>query len=508
MLHKGVPNVATILSTRAQRSPDSIALVDTVGGKRWTYAQIHGAASTVAARLQDRFLQGDRVALCTENGPHFVIGWFGALYAGLTTLPMSTRSTSREIAFAIDHAQCRAVITDEVHKDRVEPALQQATQDVEGLLIETMLEPSSEKCPPIELEKKAIAMLLYTSGTTGAPKGAEITHESLIAHTDALLQDALRLGPNDRVLGVLPLAHSYGIRMTLLAPFAAGARTIFVAKFDARATLAMMNEHGVTWVAAVPTMLAMWAGVSPDQPPQSLRWCLSAGAPLSTDLLQRAEAKLGVEIRQGYGLTEASFSTINAPPDDRIPLSVGRPIKNISIRILDEAGNEQKAGQKGEVVVRGDNVMAGYLDDPTATTHVMRGGWLHTGDIGKFDDEGRLYIVDRIKDMIIVGGRNVYPAEVENVLGDYPGVEQAAVVGLPDTTYSETIVAVLLIRNGEVVDKKKLDMWLRRRLAAYKVPRQIAIATSLPKGASGKIVKRKLRDELQNRQLFAETLGS
>ena len=360
--------------------------------------------------------------------------------------------------------------------------------------------------PPCDAPPDSLAMLLYTSGTTGAAKGVCITHESLGAHTRALVQDTLRLTDKDRILGTLPLTHSYGIRMTLLVPFFAGASTVFVPKFSPSRTLELCTTHRITWLPGVPTMFVAWANERTQPTPPCLRWCMSAGAPLVEDVRLRAEERLGAPVRQGYGLTEATFTTINAPPDGPVPGSSGKPVAGVELRIADDFGEELPRGVHGEVLIRGQNVMAGYLDETLATAHVMRGDWLHTGDIGFVDDEGRLTIADRTKDLILRGGASIYPSEIENVLAHHPAVHDVAVVGQPDDYYGEEIVAVI-VRSADVT-AQELDEWAREQLAPYKVPRLFAFVEALPQGASGKTLKRRLRDQLVSGEISAEQLPS
>jgi long-chain acyl-CoA synthetase len=327
----------------------------------------------------------------------------------------------------------------------------------------------------------------------------------LIAHTKALVDETLQLTEEDRILGALPLSHSYGIRMTLLVPFCAGASTVFIPKFSPTRTLALCSAHRVTWLPGVPTMFIAWANEQTQPTPPSLRWCLSAGAPLAEDVRLRAEERLGAPVRQGYGLTEATFTAINAPPDIAVPGSSGRPVAGVEVRIADDFGEELPRGAHGEVLIRGQNVMAGYLDDKLATAHVMRGDWLHTGDIGFVDEQGRLTIVDRTKDLILRGGASIYPSEVENVLARHPAIRHVAIVGQPDSYYGEEIVAVV-VRNAEVTPEE-LDACAREQLAPYKLPRRYAFIEAMPEGSSGKVLKRRLRDQLVSGDIIAVTVA-
>jgi long-chain acyl-CoA synthetase len=285
-------------------------------------------------------------------------------------------------------------------------------------------------------------------------------------------------------------------------PFYAGASTVFVPRFSPARALELCVEQQVTWIPGVPTMFIAWANVQNAPTPTTLRWCMSAGAPLLEEVRQRAEDRLGAPVRQAYGLTEANLSAINAPPDRAVPGSCGKPVAGVELRIANDAGALLPVGEHGEVLVRGRNVMAGYLDDRTATAHVMRGDWLHTGDIGFVDEEGRLTIVDRSKDLILRGGASIYPSEVEGVISAHTSVRDVAVVGQADAYYGEEVVAVV-VRSGEL-NAEELDGWVRERLAPYKAPKRYAFVEELPRGGSGKTLKRRLREQLETGELSAD----
>jgi long-chain acyl-CoA synthetase len=501
-------NVGSFLHRWAQQDPERTGIVDS---GRDDLALSYGALDRQASRVADHLLErglgpGDRVAICTANGLDFVAAWFGTVYAGCTTLPIPVMSTAREIAFRLKHAGCKALVADVDRSEVAHESRVRAGTHCKILRVEEAIASASGETPPCNTASDSFAMLLYTSGTTGAAKGVCLTHESLGAHTKALVEQTLNLTEDDRVLGTLPLTHSYGLRTTLLAPFFAGASTVFVPKFSPTRTLELCTTHRITWLPAVPTMFVAWANEQSKPTPPALRWCLSAGAPLVEGVRLRAEKRLGAPVRQGYGLTEANLTTINAPPDVAVRGSSGKPVAGVALRIADDFGEELPLGVHGEVLVRGQNVMAGYLDDKLATNHVMRGDWLHTGDIGFLDDEGRLTIVDRSKDLILRGGASIYPSEIEDVLVHHPAIHDVAVVGQPDDYYGEEIVAVV-VRDSDVTPKE-LDEWAREQLAPYKVPRRYAFIEALPQGASGKTLKRRLRDQLLSGEISAEQLPS
>jgi len=501
-------NVGLFLHRWATRDPGRTGIID--AGRddlAVSYEELDRKAARVASHLRARGLgTGDRVAICTANGLEFVAAWFGAVYAGCATLPIPTGSTVPEVAFRIEHARCGALLTDEERADVAREAASRTSSSTALLDVREAIDASPGEATPSELPPDALAMLLYTSGTTGAAKCARISHGSLRAHTQALVDEVIGLRESDRVLGTLPLTHSYGIRTTLLVPFYAGACTVFTPRFSPRQSLELCNRHGVTWLPGVPTMFIAWANEDTTPAPASLRWCMSAGAPLHEDVRLRAEKRLGAPVRQAYGLTEANLAAINAPPDDAIAGSSGKPVAGVELRIIRESGAGAPQGSTGEVLVRGPNVMAGYLDDKMATEHVMRGGWLHTGDVGFVDAEGRLTIVDRSKDLILRGGASIYPSEVESVLSDHPAVRDAAVVGQPDEYYGEEVVAVVVPRDD--VSVEALDAWVRARLAAYKVPRRYALVDAFPRSHSGKTLKRRLRAQLARGVILTESLDA
>ena len=499
-------NVGSFLHRWAQQDPERTGIVDSGRDSlALSYGELDRQAARVAAHLRERGLSaGDRVAICTANGLDFVAAWFGTVYAGCTTLPIPVMSTAHEIAFRLQHAGCKALLTDADRSAVAHESKTRARTSLDVVLMEDAIAHPKDEAPPCGVSPGSLAMLLYTSGTTGAAKGVCITHESLGTHTRALVEQTLRLTGEDRILGTLPLSHSYGIRMTLLAPFYAGASTVFVPKFSPSRTLELCTTHRITWLPGVPTMFVAWANEHAQPTPPSLRWCMSAGAPLVEDVRLRAETRLGAPVRQGYGLTEATFTTINAPPDGAVPGSSGKPVAGVELRIADDFGEELPQGVHGEVLIRGQNVMAGYLDEKLATAHVMRGDWLHTGDIGFVDEEGRLTIADRTKDLILRGGASIYPSEIENVLAHHPAIRDVAVVGQLDDYYGEEIVAVI-VRKADVT-AQELDEWVREQLAPYKVPRRYAFIEALPQGASGKTLKRQLRDQLVSGELTADSL--
>lgn len=524
--------VGQILRQAALRDPTRVALVEVRGRDRREVraAELDQRARRGAAALQAQGVgPGQRVGLMGANSADFVAAWFAVVYAGGVVVPVPVRSAPREIAVRLDHAGARHLIADG-------PSAQLAARapwaqgPPRAIALETLAAPAAERPLPFPAEPAAgsAAMILYTSGTTGDPKAAVISHASLVAHTAGLVHHTLRLGREDVVLGALPLTHSFGWRMAALAPLYADATVVLPVtpggRFHAAETRALMRREGVTWVPAVPTMFAAWARLGPapapapadsdhgdDAPPSRLRWCLSAGAPLAEDVRVRAEAALhpgGVEIRQGYGMTEATFATIDGPRAPQHPGSVGRPVWGVEVRVVDAQGEDVPADGEtpGELLIRGTNVMLGYLDDPAATAARVRDGWVHSGDVGRVAPDGWITVVDRTRDIILRGGFTVYPSEVEHVLCEHPAVTEAAAVGRPDPYFGEEIVAFVVTHMAPAtttepppLTEASLLRFARERLGADKVPRQIVFVDSLPQGGSGKVLKQALLARLVQR---------
>ena len=501
-------NVGQFLRQAADRTPTRVVLVDPAEPRRdVTAAELDLAARRVASRLAAASVApGDRVALLGANSVELVAAWFGVIYAGAAVVPLPARATPGEIAGRVGHSGCRAVLHDRASWGLVSEALAAvpssgpaAVAAAKAIAIAIAIEGAGEHVVPIPRPLSpapgAPAMILYTSGTTTAAKGAMISHGSLLAHTMALVERELGLGPDDRVLGALPLSHSYGCRMVMLAGLASGATVVLVRRFSARGTLELMAREGVTWVPAVPTMFAAWGAVASPPAVTSVRWCLSAGAPLAEAVRTAAEGVLGAEVRQGYGLTEATFSTLNAPPQPQRAGSVGRAVWGVELRVVDERFVDVPAGERGQLLVRGQNVMAGYLEAPEATAATFHEGWVKTGDVAVLEPDGALRVVDRTKDIILRGGFTVYPAEVEEALHAHPAVAEVAVIGRPDAFYGEEVVAVM-VPVGERVAVEEIAAWARERIGGDKLPREYVWTDALPLGPSRKVLKRQVREQV------------
>jgi long-chain acyl-CoA synthetase len=339
------------------------------------------------------------------------------------------------------------------------------------------------------------ALILYTSGTTGSPKGAELTHDNLRRNAE-ICRGLFSLGPEDVSLGALPLFHSFGQTCGLNAAMMSGTSLTLLPRFDPVQALQMLDEHEVTLCLGVPTMYAaMLDRVGEERPWLGrLKVCISGGSAMPLDVLRGCEEVFGCPLLEGYGLSETSpVASFNHPGRPHKHGSIGTPLEGVEMRVVDRADRDLPAGEVGEILIRGHNVMKAYWRQPEATAHTMRGGWLHTGDLAYVDDEGYYFIVDRLKDMIIRGGLNVYPREVEEVLLEHPAVLEAAVVAVPHALLGEEVGAAVVLNDGAEADPKELRSFLRDQIAAYKYPRHVWFVDSLPKGPTGKVLKRKIQ---------------
>ncbi|MFB6517721.1 long-chain fatty acid--CoA ligase [Streptomyces sp. NPDC056401] len=489
-------SVATILKESAVRHPDRTAVVD--GGVRVSYRALWLDVLRFAARLRDHGIApGDRVALLLPNTADFPRAYYAVLAAGGTVVPVHGLLVADEVAYVLRHSGCRTVVTAPGPLAAVaEAAAAGAGADV--LRVTTDGEPL-ERAVPRGGEDTAV--ILYTSGTTGRPKGALLTHANLVMNASVCAQDLFALTPEDVVLGCLPLFHSFGQSCAMNAALRAGSALVLCERFAGPEALALMVRERVSVFMGVPTMYhALTEAVERGaEPPGSLRMAVSGGAALPTALLERFESALGTVVLEGYGLTETSPAALfNHPATGRRPGTVGRPVWGVEAAVADPDAEDRivflPAGEVGEVVLHGHNVFAGYLDDPEATAAAVVDGWFRTGDLGVHDADGFLTIVDRKKDLIIRGGFNVYPREVEETLARHPSVARVSVFGLPDETRGEEICAAVVLRPGAADTPQDIVAWAREHLGKHKYPRVVRLFDELPLGPSGKVLKRELQE--------------
>jgi long-chain acyl-CoA synthetase len=490
-------NLASTITAGAERFPDRPAI--RLGEAELTYAALDDLSARLATLLRDRGVeQGDRVGVMLPNVPQFPTAYYGVLRAGGVVVPMNVLLKRREIAFYLQDSGARLLLAWHGFAEEAREGAAEAGAE----LIE--VEPASfaetlrglEPTPGVaDTSEEDTAVILYTSGTTGTPKGAELTHANLDRNADVCARTTCEIGEGDIVLGALPLFHSFGQTVAMNASLRVGACLTLVPKFDPGDALETMQRDRVTHFYGVPTMF----GALLHHPEcgsfdtSSLRTCITGGASMPVEVLRGFEDSFGAIVLEGYGLSETSpVASNNHPNRERKPGSIGTPIEGVEMQVVDEDDNPVPEGEVGEIVIRGHNIMKGYWQRPDATEDVMRGGWFHTGDMARVDEEGYFYIVDRKKDLIIRGGYNVYPREVEEVLYEHPKIREAAVVGVPHDEWGEEVGAAVVLHEGEQLSADEVSAYVKERIAAYKYPRVVWFVDDLPKGPTGKILKREI----------------
>ncbi|MGY1829275.1 long-chain fatty acid--CoA ligase [Geodermatophilus sp. SYSU D01180] len=506
-------NLATILRESASAQPDKPLL--RLGPLTLTYGQVDQLSAQVAAGLRDAGLRrGDSVALQLPNVPQFVLAYFGVLRAGMTVVPLNPLLKAPEVSYHLSDSGARVLITFGTFAEEAVKGAAGAGHDVRVYVVPApggpeappdttpfdALVAAGEGADPSDVEQMSpddTAVVIYTSGTTGKPKGAELTHfgtymaASVAAETFAYRDD-------DVAMAVLPLFHVFGLSSVMNCAIRSGATLSLVPRFDVGAVLDAMEQHRVTVFCGVPTMyVALMHADLTGRDVSRLRVCVSGGASIPGEVIKGFEAAYGgATILEGYGLSETcALATFNRSAEERRVTSIGKRMWGCEVRVVDGEDRPLPPGPDnvGEIVLRGHNVMKGYLGRPEATAEAMRGGWFHTGDLGYADEDGFFFIVDRKKDLVIRGGFNVYPREIEEVLHAHPAVMEAAVVGRPDERLGEEVVAFVSLRSGASAEPDEVIAFCRERLAAYKYPREVVVIDELPKGPSGKVLKTELR---------------
>jgi long-chain acyl-CoA synthetase len=489
-------NLALNLTQATAAHPHRTALI--CGDTSLTYRELDALSSRTAAWLRERGVRdGDAVGIMLPNVPEFAIAYYGVLRAGGIVVPMNVLLKRREIAFYLEDPGARLVLASAAFAHETCAGAEQAGAEcviVDDVGLATA--PAGGE-PVTDVADKALrdtAVILYTSGTTGKPKGAQLTHANLARNVDVVVRTLLQIGPDDVVLGVLPLFHSFGQTCGLNSAVKAGAALALVPRFTPETVLETIERHRVTVFEGVPTMYAALLN-HPDAgryDVSSLRCCASGGASLPVEVLHGFERAYGCIVLEGYGLSETSpAACFNHPDRQRLPGSIGTPIEGVEMRIVDDQRDPLPPGELGEIAIRGHNVMKGYLNRPHETAEAIdRDGWFYTGDIGRSDEQGRYFVVDRKKELIIRGGYNVYPREIEEVLYEHPAVREAAVIGVPHPELGEEVSAAVALMPGADVTEADVQAYVRDHVAAYKYPRHLWFVDELPKGPTGKILKR------------------
>ncbi|GAC1440855.1 MAG: long-chain fatty acid--CoA ligase [Mycobacteriales bacterium] len=507
-------NLAIMLRESATATPDKPLMH--INDLSFSYAQTDEISGRIASALIGLGLErGDKVAVQLPNLPQFLFTYFGILKAGLVMVPLNPLLKAPEVAYHLKDSDAKLLVTFEMFAEEAFKGATQAARDT-GVDVATYVVnmPGNDVRPEgtkhydelyfaddtrdiVPLAADDTAVLLYTSGTTGKPKGAELTHFQLFMNCTTA-GNLFGFEDDDIGLAVLPFFHVFGLSSVLNISVRFGGTMVLVPRFEMEPVVDAIEKHRCTIFSGVPTMyFALLSMDLSGRDLSSLRVGVSGGAPIPGEVIKSFEEKFpGVVILEGYGLSEsASTTTFNVSAEERKVLSIGKPIWGVEVRVVDENDKVLPPGQEqvGEIVIRGHNIMKGYYKNPEATAETMRGGWFHTGDLGYADDDGFLFIVDRKKDLVIRGGYNVYPREIEEVLYANPSIAEAAVIGKPDDKLGEEVVAVVTLKPGASVTPEEVIAYCKERLAAYKYPREVRIVDALPMGPTGKILKKELR---------------
>ncbi|WP_347057725.1 long-chain fatty acid--CoA ligase [Blastococcus sp. HT6-30] len=487
-------NLAQNLLDSAAEGADRTAL--RMDEAELTYGQFRDAALRVAASLQARGVQpGDRVGLVLPNVLAFPVVFYGALLAGAAVVPMNPLLKAREVQYFLEDSGARVVVTLETTAGPVREAADAVGAEavVVGPASPTELMADEPLGAPVERSDEDLAVVLYTSGTTGQPKGAELTHANLgrnaLTTADTLAENT----PDDVIMGCLPLFHVFGLTCGLNTSVLRGSLLTLIPRFDGAKALQVIERDRVTIFEGVPTMFAamLHSPGAGEHDVSSLRLCVSGGSAMPVEIMRSFEEGFGCTILEGYGLSETSpVASFNHPHAERKPGSIGTPIRGVEMRLVDDDGNEVGAGEVGEIAIRGENVMRGYWARPEETAKSIPDGWFRTGDLARTDEDGYFFIVDRKKEMIIRGGYNVYPREIEEALYEHPAVAEVAVVGVAHPELGEEVAAAVALKPGATAEADELREFVKARVAAYKYPRHLWLVDTLPKGPTGKILRR------------------
>ena len=492
-------NITSLLQDRVEAAPDKVFLFSQPDGRQFTYSQFADAVARTAALLAgEGVAKGDVVSLLMPNSVEYVIAYFACWRLGALAGPINSHLKEQEISYVVSNSEAKALLVGSeflpvINQLRNLPTLNavilfddeaQATRDF------TKVEATAD----VTLDDEAI--IIYTSGTTGKPKGCLLTHGNLVANARQISQ-WLGFNESDRLLTMMPLFHMNAVSVTTMSALYAGGSSVVSPKFSASRFWQIISDYQITSFGSVATMLSMLLTTYPEGVPaglqtEQLRFAMCGSAPVPAETIKRFEETFHCLVIEGYGLSESTCrSTFNPPDENRRAGSCGLPIGN-EMRVVDDDDTEVADGQLGEIVLRGDNVLKGYYKNPEATAVAFRNGWFHTGDIGYRDSEGFYFIVDRKSDMIIRGGENIYPREIDEVLYQHPAVSAAAVVGVPDDLYGEEVAGFVVLRDGGEASERELIEFCKARLADYKCPKTIRFVKDIPKGPTGKLLKREL----------------
>lgn len=488
-------NFVNLASVIEPHPADSVAVINR--GRPTTYGELRDQVGAFRGALAGLGMDaGDRVAIVCGNNGYFVTSYLAVLGAGLVAVPLNPQSPPRELQQQLAAVGTRAVIVGPAGRaafDGIDPAVVPTLEH--RIYVEQL--PAADPTPIVDRSGDDLAVLMFTSGTAGSPKAAMLTHGNLLANLEQLHSAPGRMqDEHDVVLGVLPLFHIFGLNVALGLSFQEGSRVVLIERFDPLSALEAIERHGITIVPGAPAMWTSWIGL-PEATRDafaSVRLAASGSAKLPLEVAEQCEMRFGLTVTEGYGLTEASPVVTTAAGIAAKPGSIGMALPGIRLRLVDSEGDDVLVGDAGELWVHGPNVFVGYWNDPEATARALTpDGWLRTGDIAVVDDDGALYLVDRAKDLIIVSGFNVYPAEVEDVILEHPAVETCAVVGVSHPHHGESVKAYVVLAPGQFIEEDSLISFCAERLARYKCPEKVMFVDELPMGIGGKVLRRALR---------------
>jgi long-chain acyl-CoA synthetase len=507
-------NIASLLAERVSAAPDKPFLFSEADGRVFSYADFDRAVSRAARRLAAGGIgKGDAVALLMANSAEYIIAYFACWKLGAVAGPVNSLLKADEVAFVISDSEAKAIMVNSEFLPMIEsirdqlPKLQAviefddeavATREfAAGISVE-----SSTNLSLSDIKNDDEAIIIYTSGTTGKPKGCLLTHGNLIANARQI-SEWLGFTKEDRLLSIMPLFHMNAVSVTTMSALYAGGSTVVSPKFSASRFWQIISDYQVTSFGSVATMLSMLLTKYPDGVPEGLqtdqlRFAMCGSAPVPAEVMQRFEQTFKCLVIEGYGLSESTCrSTFNPPNTRRRPGSCGLAIGN-DMRVVDEEDREVADGELGEIVLRGENILKGYYKNPEANKKAFRNDWFHTGDVAYRDADGFFYIVDRKSDMIIRGGENIYPREIDEVLYQHPAVAAAATIGVPDELYGEEVAAFIVLKDGMRISEEEMISYCRERLADFKCPKTVRFVADIPKGPTGKLLKRELAREFTN----------
>ena len=509
----------SLLNERAASAPEKPFLLSEADGRQFSYSEFQAAVDRTAGMLASHGItKSDVVSLLMPNSAEYIIAYFACWKLGALAGPVNSLLKEHEIEFVMNNSEAKAILVHSEFQERIEsiradlPNLKsvitfddeaEATREFSlpkpdhegGQLTEQVLAHArASDTPSITPDDDAI--IIYTSGTTGKPKGCLLTHGNVIANARQISQ-WLKFTENDRLLTIMPLFHMNAVSVTTMSALYAGGSTVISPKFSASKFWNVISDYQITSFGSVATMLSILLNSYPGGVPvglrtDQLRFAMCGSAPVPAEVMKKFEETFNCPVVEGYGLSESTCrSTFNPPDESRRPGSCGLPIGN-EMKVFNDDDNEVPDGELGEIVLRGENILKGYFKNPEATANAFRNGWFHTGDVGYRDKDGYFFIVDRKSDMIIRGGENIYPREIDEVLYQHPAVAAAATIGVPDDLYGEEVAAFIVLKDGTSVSEEDLISYCTERVAEYKCPKTIRIVAEIPKGPTGKLLKREL----------------